>query len=144
MRREVCGMTCRRIFEVRTWKVAPVADETQTNSPTSGNRFAIALGSWCFAGIGVLLSVMLAGASLATDSSGATTVLMVVPFCAWVALAVMTVRWVQEQRCHWLWPVLGTLCGIVSAVMFAAAFLVYISALPLAVYLVFWHLKHTR
>ena len=122
--------------------MAETAVETQAKSQIPGQRFAVALGSWCLAGVGVLSSVMFAGASLAGARSSAKDVLLFLPLVAWVALAVMSVRWVQERHCHWLWPILGTLCGIVSAAMFARVFYFYISAVPLAIYLVVWHLQH--
>lgn len=62
------------------------------------------------------------------------------PAIAWVALGVMTVRWVQDRRCHWIWPVAGTICGAISAAMFMLVFFLYVAAIPLAVYLVYWHL----
>jgi hypothetical protein len=124
--------------------VTKSAVETRTNAPVfgySGRRFAFALGSWCLAGIGVLSSLVFAGTSLAASGSTASNALTLLPLFAWAALAVMSVRWVQDRRCHWLWPLLGTLCGLISAAIFARVFFFYVSAVPLAIYLVFWHLK---
>ena len=108
---------------------------------TSGTRFAVALGSWCFAGVGVLVCIMFAGAGIAGDSLSASKVLAFIPIFAWVSLAVMTLRWLQDRRCHWAWPVLGTLAGTTSAIAFIGAFFFYLSAIPMAIYLVFWHTK---
>ena len=110
----------------------------------SGKRVAIAVVSWCLAGVSVWFSVVFAGAFLASGDFGSREAPVLIPLFAWVALAVMSVRWVQAQRCYWLWPVLGTLSGVTSAVLFATAFFFYISAVPLAIYLVFWHLKRNR
>jgi undecaprenyl pyrophosphate phosphatase UppP len=82
---------------------------------------------------------MFAGLAIAS-SAGFSRLLGIIPLVAWVALAVMTGRWVQGQQCHWLWPVLGTFCGVVSAATFIWVFYVYVSAVPLAIYLVWWHL----
>ena len=106
---------------------------------TPGNRFAIAIASWVFAGIGVMSSLMFAGAGVVSGS--ASGLLATMPLFAWISLGVMTVRWVQGRRCHWRWPAIGFFTGAISAVMFAAVFFFYISAVPLAVYLVFWHLR---
>jgi hypothetical protein len=106
---------------------------------TAGDRFAIAMVSWVFAGIGVLSSLMFAGAGVVNGS--ASGILAITPLLAWVSLGVMTVRWVQGRRCHWLCPAIGFITGSVSAVVFAPVFFFYISAVPLAVYLVFWHLR---
>ena len=111
----------------------------------SGRRTAIALGSWCLAGVGVLSAFLFAGAGIAGERLSVVAFLSVVPLVAWLSLAVMTVRWVQGRRGHWVWPVLGTACGVVSAAMFIGAFVVYMAAVPLALYLVFWHLwRSTR
>ncbi|MBC7618583.1 MAG: hypothetical protein H7293_06265 [Candidatus Saccharibacteria bacterium] len=106
---------------------------------TPGTRFAIAMASWTFAGIGILTSLMFAGAGVV--SSSARGILALTPLLAWISLGVMTVRWVQGHYCHWLWPIIGFITGAISAVMFTAVFFFYISAVPLAVYLVFWHLR---
>jgi hypothetical protein len=82
---------------------------------------------------------MVAGAGVV--SGGASGILAITPLLAWVSLGIMTVRWLQGRRCHWLWPAIGFITGSISAVMFALVFFFYISAVPLAVYLVFWHLR---
>ncbi len=120
------------------------ADEEPTTSKLSAkssSRFVVVLVAWCLAGVGVLSSVMFAGASVSSIRSGSSSVLPLLPLCSWLALAVMSLRWVQGRRCHWLWPVLGTICGITSAAMFALVFYVYVAAVPLAIYLVYWHLR---
>ena len=100
----------------------------------SGRRFAIALASWCLAGLGVLSSFLVA---LATSAS--FTALL--PLLAWVSLAVLTVRWVQDRRCHWFWPIFGALSGLFSAAVFVWVFVVFFAAVPLAAYLFWWHLR---
>jgi hypothetical protein len=121
------------------------SDETRIDLPASGysgRRFAVVLVSWLPAGVGVLSSVMFAGGALLSARSSALDALSLVPLFAWVALAVMSLRWVQGRDCHWVWPILGTLCGIVSALIFIWVFYFYVSAIPLAIYLAFWHLEH--
>jgi len=114
---------------------SPTHSESANRTPrVSGRRFAIALASWCLAGIGVLSSFMVA---LATSASFAAAL----PLLAWVSLAVMTVRWVQDRRCHWFWPIFGAVSGLLSAAVFVWVFGVYVAAVPLATYLVWWHLK---
>lgn len=110
------------------------SESVNGNSPVSGRRFAIALASWCLAGLGVLSSFLVA---LATSASFTA----VLPLLAWVSLAVMTVRWVQDRRCHWFWPIFGAVSGLFSAAVFVWVFVVYMAAVPLAAYLVWWHLK---
>ncbi len=90
--------------------------------PYSGKRFAIVLSSWCLAGGGVVWSAVPAVAVFSGSFLSATGALFLIPFFAWVALAVMSVRWIQHRRCHWLWPALGTLSGVLSAGAFAPLF----------------------
>jgi len=119
--------------------------ETRIELPISGHsgkRFAIALASWLPAGVGVLSSIMFAGVGLVGTHSNSQGVLIFLPLLAWIALAAMSVRWVQDRHCHWLWPILGTLSGVVSSISFVGVFFFYVSALPLAIYVVVWHLKH--
>lgn len=107
----------------------------------SGRRFAIVLVSWLLAGFGVLSSAIVAGAGLVAAPSSVQGVLALLPLFAWISLAVMSVRWVQDRPCHWFWPGFGTLAGALSAIFFVGIFFFYVSALPLATYLTFWHLK---
>lgn len=104
-----------------------------------GNRFAKALVSWVFAGVGVLSSLIFAGAGIVSGS--ANGILAVTPLLAWASLGVMTIGWLKDRRCHWVWPIIGRFAGVSSAVIFALAFFFYISAVPIAIYLVFWHLR---
>jgi hypothetical protein len=106
----------------------------------ASKRFAVALVSWSLAGVGVLSSVMLAGSVLAGDRVGPAGVIAVLPLVAWLCLAVMTARWIQGRRCHWMWLIAGTLSGLACALAFYLVFFVYVAAVPLAVYLVWWHL----
>lgn len=107
-----------------------------------GSRFAMAITSWIFAGIGVLSSIMFAGVSMVSEN--ASGILAIMPLLAWVSLSVMTFLWIQDRHAHWLWPVIGLITGTISAVMFSFVFFVYISAVPLATYLVFWHLRDNK
>lgn len=109
-----------------------------TSSPVKGTRVAAAIASWSGASIAVLASLMLAISTGVAPNRA--TWLGIVPLLAWVSLAVMTVRWIQNRRCHWLWPIAGTTCGIASAAAFYMLGFLYIAAVPLAIYLVFWHL----
>lgn len=62
---------------------------------------------------------------------------------AWVFLAIMTTAWIRNRRCHPLVPIIGTCIGLPCAI-YAARWLIsipyYISTVPLAFYLVYWHL----
>lgn len=110
-----------------------------TSSPVKGTRVAAAIASWSGASIAVLASLMFA---ISTGvGSGRASWLSVAPLLAWVSLAVMTVRWIQNRGCHWLWPIAGTTCGISSAAAFFMVGYLYVAAVPLALYLVFWHLQ---
>lgn len=109
----------------------------------SGKRVAIALVSWVLAAPGILFLVMAAGAALVGGDVSAITVLALASLGAWVSLAVMTVRWLQDCRCCWLWPAIGTTIGAPLAIV-SAPMLVYLPAVPLATYLVLWHLKPDR
>lgn len=63
---------------------------------------------------------------------------------AWVFLAIMTIAWVRNCRCHPLVPIIGTSIGLPCAI-YEAQWLIsipyYISTVPLAFYLVYWHLR---
>lgn len=110
---------------------------------TSGKRFAFALVSWLLAAPGVLLFLMTAGAALVAGDTSVMRALMLASLLVWSALAVMTVSWLQNRRCHWLWPVFGAVVGTPSAIA-SAQMLTFIPAVPLAVYLVYWHLSPAR
>lgn len=110
----------------------------EAQSPVNGSRVAAAIASWCGASLAVFASAMFLLA--AVTGSGRSAWLAVAPVVAWASLAVMTVRWIQDRSCHWLWPIVGTACGSVSAAAFLMVGFLYAAAVPLAVYLVFWHL----
>lgn len=116
-------------------------DPTPKAPPDPGTRLAIVLFSWGFAGFSVLTSVALVGAGFGEDEISLGSFLSLVPLVAWIALAVMSVRWVQGRQCHWAWPIVGTLCGLLSAITFMGAFITFVAAVPLAIHLTFWHLK---
>ena len=97
----------------------------------SGKRFVVAFASWCFVGFGALSSLMFISAGF----------IGLLPLIAWVSLGVMTFYWLKNHKCHWGWIFFGTVAGTVSAVIFASMFLLYVWAMPLAIYLVFWHLQ---
>jgi hypothetical protein len=109
----------------------------------SGKRFAIALVTWVLAAPGILLLIMAAGAVLVKGDVSAMGVLSIASLSAWASLAAMTVRWLQDRRCHWLWPVIGTTVGAPLAFVSAPMF-IYLPAVPLATYLVLWHLRSDR
>ena len=83
---------------------------------------------------------MTAGSVLVAGDTSIMRVLMLASLLVWSSLAVMTLGWLQNRRCHWLWPVFGTVVGVPSAIMSAPMF-IYIPAVPLAAYLVYWHLS---
>ncbi len=107
----------------------------------SGKRVAIVLTSWLLSGIGVISSVMFVGAGLFSASFSIQNILAILPMFAWISLGVMSIYWVQDRHCHWIWPSFGTLSGVVAAISFIDMFYFYVSSLPLAFYLTFWHMK---
>lgn len=117
-----------------------------------GQRFAVALASWSCAGIGVMGSFLLALSPFLADPSFndtyssklVTRTLGVAILVAWIALGVMTKGWVQGRRVSWVWPITGTITGIPTAVLFSMFWPIYISAVPLAIYLVYFHLAQYR
>lgn len=62
---------------------------------------------------------------------------------AWIFLAIMTIAWIRNRRCHPLVPIIGTSIGLPCAIS-EARWLIsipfYISTVLLAFYLVYWHL----
>lgn len=117
-----------------------------------GQRFAVALALWSCAGIGVIGSFLLALSPFLADPSFNDTyssklVARTLGFSiliAWIALGVMTKGWVQGRRVSWVWPIAGTVTGIPAAVLFSMFWPIYISAVPLAIYLVYFHLSQYR
>lgn len=109
----------------------------------SGKRFTIALVSWILTLPGVLLLVMAAGSVLVAGDFSTMSIVSLVSIVVWTALAVMTLRWLQDRRCHWLWPLVGTIVGAPLAIVSSPMF-IYLPAVPLAIYLVYWHLKPIR
>ena len=107
----------------------------------SGRRFALAIISWLFASIGILNSLMFSGAGIFGGGAFDGMLLLgsILPLFAWASLAVMTVNWLKDRRCHRFWPVFGFVVGVASAGMYAALCIFYISAIPLACYLTYWH-----
>lgn len=89
----------------------------------------------------MISSVMFAGAGLLGAPLSTQSILAFSPMFAWIALGVMSVYWVQDRSCHWFWPSFGSLCGIISAISFVDLFYFYISSIPLAFYLAFWHMN---
>lgn len=61
---------------------------------------------------------------------------------SWLALAKMTVDWIEDRTAHWAWPVVGTALTLPVMVptYFVAAFFVLPGVL-LAMFLCFWHLR---
>lgn len=67
---------------------------------------------------------------------------------AWFFLAIMTIAWIFNRRCYLAIPIIGTMIGLPTAAYWAAfpvplALLSYISTVPLAFYLVFWHVNQS-
>jgi hypothetical protein len=118
----------------------------------NSQRFAVALVCWFCAGVGVMSSLMMA-ASLTMGTVGINETQEKNLFMrlmgygilvAWIALGAMTKGWVQERKVHWLWPVFGSIAGFPAAVFFAPFYPLYITAVPLAIYLVYFHLVRAR
>ncbi|MDP3608329.1 MAG: hypothetical protein Q8R74_04570 [Methylophilus sp.] len=119
----------------------PNCDVHESNH-SSGSRFIVAMLSWLFSSVGVVFSLTFFFVGLMGGMEGSLTALIAfLPLVAWVSLGVMTVDWVKNRQCHSLWLIIGALSGIFSAVVFHEMFVVFISAIPLAIYLVFWHVQ---
>ncbi len=128
-------------------------DEFQTNGKcpnchvpesnnSSGSRFIVAMLSWILSGVGVIFSIMFFFVGLMGGKQDIlVTLIALLPLIAWVSLGVMTANWLKNQQCHSLWLVVGILSGIFSAIAFHEMFMLYISSVPLAIYLVYWHLQ---
>lgn len=121
--------------------------QTQT---VSGSRFAVALASWSLSSIAVVGAFFIAlvpfgiGSGTRSLPVGPSGFLSVVPLIAWICLAVMTVRWLQNLTCHWSWVFVGCISGGLSALFFIPAFFFYVPAFPLAFYLTYWHATHSE
>lgn len=113
----------------------PNCEVRESSKTSSGSRLVVAILSWGFSSVAVISSVMFFLVGL-TGSY-----LALIPLVAWVSLGFMTVYWLKNERCDSLWPIVGTLAGIPSAILFHESFVIYISAVPLAIYLVFWHMQ---
>ena len=115
-------------------------------SQVSGKRFAIALISWLASSMAVVFSVVLAVARYKWsgqfyDASNAQHALHLeaFPLTAWICLGVMTFAWLRDKKCHPGWVVLGSLAGLISVLMYLPLVALYVSSIPLALYLVYWH-----
>jgi hypothetical protein len=62
---------------------------------------------------------------------------------AWLALAVMNLGWLARKKVHRVWPVAGTVCGLPCSLTYGLIAWppIFCSVVPLAVYLVYFHLK---
>lgn len=129
-----------------------MGQSTSVAKTINGQRFAVAIASWSCAGLGVMGSVMFAlaplmslvGASESHAENLFAEVYSLAILVAWWALGVMTNGWVQGRKVSWLWPIIGSLAGIPAAVLFSIFWPLYISAVPLALYLVYFHLSQFR
>lgn len=134
MRTQICKNCSFQLTEAdKYWdefQVTNKCPKCQTQC-ISGKRFVVALASWSFVGLGALSSLMFVTAGLVGF----------LPLVAWMSLGVMTLYWLQNRKCHSGWLIFGTVAGTVSAVIFASMYLLYVWAIPLAIYLVFWHLQ---
>ena len=122
--------------------VTPPQPPVQT---VSGRRFAFALVSWGFSSIAAVGALFIALIPLGSNV-GAKTIpigmslyLYPLPLLAWVCLAVMTIGWLSNRACHWIWLIVGGISGVFSLVLFMPFFFLYFSAIPLAFYLTYWH-----
>ena len=132
----------RRYDRAGEWTFNPT-ERKATKKPVRGARFAMALASWMFAGPGILVAIMAAASVLVQGNSSVMGALSLASLFAWVCLAVMTHGWLADRRCHWVWPVVGSVIGLPLAIV-SAPVLVYLPAMPLAIYLVYWHLWAKR
>jgi hypothetical protein len=129
-----------------------VPDQTSssqfTPKPANGTRVVIALTCWLFSGIGVLMSLMLMGNSIAALlTRPLTKVLHEVGFYlglgipyAWLSLAVMTGGWVGNTRVNWHWPLMGGMVGLLCMAYAAPFILLYFPCVFLGIYLIYFHL----
>ncbi len=122
-------------------------DEQIYPKPVSGRRFAFAFLSWFLASVAVIGALFFALTPLGSGvGSGAVPTSISryfypLPLLAWVCLAAKTRSWLKNQTCHWIWIVTGIPTGIASAVFFFPVFFFYIAAVPLALYLTYWHAR---
>lgn len=132
----------------------PSSTSDQTNQsqlspkPANGSRVVIALLCWLFSGLGVLISLMLMGFSIAAlltqplkdVSQGMTFYLgLFIPY-AWLALGVMTGGWVSNTRVKWHWPLIGGMVGLFCASVFAQYIFLYFTFVFLGIYFIYFHL----
>lgn len=132
----------RRYDRAGEWTFNPT-ERKATKKPVRGARFAIALISWLFASPGILVAIMAAASVLVEGNSSAMGALSLAALLAWMCLAVMTHGWLANRRCHRAWPIVGSVIGLPLAIV-SAPMLVYLPAMPLALYLVYWHLLAER
>lgn len=123
----------------------------QANNATknvSGKRFVLALLCWGCASLGIFGSLTFGlGFFFVTPrlydthtDSLTLRILSLSILLAWFALGVMTKGWLQNRRVSRIWPVVGSIIGIPAAIPFSLFWPLYISAVPLALYLVYFHL----
>jgi hypothetical protein len=118
----------------------PNCDPPERHQRTSGNRFIVAVLSWLFSSVGIWFSLIFFFSGLTSGKQdGLIMLISYLPLLGWISLGVMTAGWLKNQQCHSLWPIVGSLSGIFSAIVCYQFYAVYISAVPLAIYLVFWH-----
>jgi hypothetical protein len=128
----------RRYGRAGEWTFNPT-ERKATAKPVRGARFAIALLAWLLAAPGILVAIMAAASVVVEGNSSAMEALSLASLFAWICLAVMTHGWLVDRRCHWGWPILGSAIGLPLAIV-SAPMLMYLPAVPLATYLVYWHL----
>ncbi|HEY8608459.1 MAG TPA: hypothetical protein VIM12_15190 [Noviherbaspirillum sp.] len=109
------------------------------------DRRTVAQACWYFSGVSVLFSTTVAVVSLFADDNEAHHVaLYATVLVAWLVLAVMTLAWIRDRRLHWIWPLAGTCAGLPASLVFHELWPGYISTVPLAFYLVYFHLRPVR
>ena len=62
---------------------------------------------------------------------------------AWIALFVMSYAWVKDRKTSRIWPIVGTVAGVICVVtLFPLSILFAFPSIFLALNLVRFHLKH--
>ncbi|GKS98243.1 hypothetical protein AVKW3434_02665 [Acidovorax sp. SUPP3434] len=115
----------------------------------NGRRVAISLVCWLFSSVGVLMSLtMIVSSSMvaviadpASAVRGTGFYLGIAAAFAWLALIVMNLAWLREERTSLLWPMGGGLAGMVCTAAFLPFIFLFLPCLLLGLYLCNVHLS---
>lgn len=112
----------------------------------SNSRLAFAIVAWLFSLPAIFMSFtffLTSFMSLFGKTPDITQfIITLLMTAAWIFLAIMTIAWLGNRRCHEAIPIIGTIVGLPMAIMYAHpySFIGFASTAFLAFYLVYWHL----